>query len=71
MTCIGKQFFSSLDGLTAVVEEMDFREHEEDFRQPGNLSYKASSINVTVGCNFLSRMWFKRASRPNKGHDNY
>ena len=32
-------FFSSLDGLTAVVEEMDFREHEEDFRQPGNLSH--------------------------------
>jgi hypothetical protein len=28
--------FYSLDGLTAVVEEMDFREHEDDFRQPGN-----------------------------------
>ena len=28
--------FSSLDGLTAVVEEMDFREHEDDFRQPGD-----------------------------------
>ena len=24
-----------MDGLTAVVEEMDFREHEDDFRQPG------------------------------------
>lgn len=25
----------SLDGVTAVVEEMDLREHEDDVRQPG------------------------------------
>ena len=35
--CIKKIFLTyfSLDGLTAVVEEVDFREHEDDFRQPG------------------------------------
>jgi hypothetical protein len=51
----------SLDGITAVVEEMDLREHEDDVRQPGG--HWGSSVCVGTKQNdwcYWSIQWYSR-----------